>query len=108
MWFGLYQTFASHPLFSDFVGVLGFSLFIYCYSVLIIYLCGYLSLLLLRRIGMVRWWTASIAGLAWGSLVLRLFGDASISAGPFLIWGAMGGICGLAFWAVWWRIATQV
>jgi hypothetical protein len=105
-WFALYQATAAHPLLTDRGGMLQFSLLVYCYSVAIAFVCGYATLRLLSRLAIIRWWTASLAGIAWGGLMLYLLGNPSIQIGPLLAWLAIGGLCGITFWGVW-RHATH-
>jgi|SRR3569833_68195 len=100
-WFVVYQLTAAHPLVADLDGLLGLSLLIYCYSAAISFVCGYVTLALLRRFAIVRWWTASLAGLGWSVLMFYMLGNRSLKSLPLLSWSAMGVMCGLAFWAVW-------
>jgi hypothetical protein len=102
-WFALYQATASHPLFADHAGILEFSLLVYCYSVAIAFLCGYVTLRLLVNLAVIRWWTVCLAGIGWGGLLLYVLGNSSIQIAPLLVWLAIGGLCGVTFWGVWRR-----
>ena len=101
VWFGLYQAIAAHSLLADHRGVLEFSLLVYCYSVAIAFVCGYATLRALRRLAIIRWWTASLAGTAWGGVMLWLLGNPSLQITPLVAWLAIGGLCGVTFWGVW-------
>ena len=101
VWLAIYQMTAAHPMFADRVGVLGFSVFVYCYAMVTAFACGYITLRVLRRIAIVRWWTATIAGAGWGALMLWIYGHSPIQMEPLLAWLSVGGLCGAAFWATW-------
>lgn len=100
-WFAFYQMVAPHPMLTDRTSVLGLSLLVYCYSVAIAFFCGYVTLRLLEMLAIIRWWTASLAGIGWGGLMLYLLGNSSIQIDPLLSWLAIGGLCGIIFWGVW-------
>jgi hypothetical protein len=104
-WFAGYQWTAAHPLLTGRRDVLELSLLAYCYSVAISFVCGYATLSLLRRLAAIRWWTASLSGIAWGGLMLYLLGNPHIEIKPLLSWLAVGGLCGATFLGAW-RYAT--
>jgi len=63
--------------------------------------CGYLTLLVFRPFGWVRWWTAACAGAIWSVLFLRLYGDSHPELEAILAWAILGAICGSLYWGVW-------
>jgi hypothetical protein len=74
----------------------------YAYSLLAALLFGVPAFLILRYLGLIRWWTATGTGLLVGALlglVLRL--PYPPEARDVLIMGLSGTATGLTFWLIW-------
>jgi hypothetical protein len=57
---------------------------------------------LLRRFGLAAWWSASIAGFAFGAgAVLLITAGGFAYPGYLWLWGATGAAAALLFWAIW-------
>lgn len=81
----------------EFIGLLAF---FYVYSFGMSVICGYSTVFVFRRLRIIRWWTASLAGAAWGVLILNLVWGSSANALRVAIWAVIAGVSGLTFWAV--------
>jgi hypothetical protein len=81
--------------------LLGWVLVFYLYSLLATVFLGLPVFLVLRRLGLIRWWSALASGAAIGALVTVLVNPAAaVSRDVFLAIGA-GALAALGFWAVW-------
>lgn len=89
---------------ADIESLLFVTMFFYVYSVFFTLLLALPLFLLLRRYGLVRWYTSAGAGFSIGIAVAALyfgrFTDASLQWTMFSITGA---VSGLLFWAIWRR-----
>ena len=82
------------------------TLIYYVYATWAVVILGLPTFLLLRKLGAIRWWSASLVGFVAGILVLVLMGWRSMSAlsdDPALsaLWGSIGALSALAFWVIW-------
>lgn len=78
--------------------------FVYIYSFILMALFGVPAYFLLRRINLVRWWSALLTGLALGCLmgtIFRLPNQPQI--GDIFTMAFMGASAGFVFWLIWSR-----
>jgi hypothetical protein len=68
-------------------------------------LFGLPSFLLLRRLGLVRWWSASGAGMLFGLAAGLMFVYPAVHQPPrsWIAWGLIGILTSLTFWVIWSR-----
>jgi hypothetical protein len=87
--------------------LLGWTVVFYFYAALATAVLGLPSFLLLRKLGVVRWWSAILVGIAVGIVVFVLVdprGLAAVLSEPrSIVWGGIGALSAFAFWAIWRR-----
>ena len=91
------------PINTDILSVLGLMPLFYCFSLAAGLLFGIPLFLLFRRYHLVRWWSASAAGIVVGSVVALMLRSNAVQAGDFLVLVPEGAVSGLVFWAIWKR-----
>ena len=74
-------------------------LLLFGYSLVPAFVFGVLFVVL-RSLGVVRWWSSTIGGIAVGVLLWTVFPGVNVL--PLLkLWVTAGAVTGLVFWAVW-------
>ena len=77
------------------------------FSVLAALIVGLPSVLLCRRLGLVRWWLALTVGALAGILVAVVRPANQPIADVIVKYGLLGAVAGLTFWVVWKRGMTN-
>jgi hypothetical protein len=89
------------------LSLLGWTVVFYIYAALATLVLALPSFLLLRRFGVVRWWSALLVGIAIGVVVFAFVlpgGSGPVTSDSRLIWcGSMGALSALVFWVIWRR-----
>jgi hypothetical protein len=98
---------------ADLLTLLGLTAVFYMFSISFTLLFGVPLFLVLRRFKRLRWWSCALSGLAVGVLVAELLLPDAAGADDriqFLsLCGAVGGLSGIAFWAIWRKgVATNL
>jgi hypothetical protein len=80
---------------------LGWVFVFYLYSFLVTLFMGVPVFLVLRRFGLIRWWSALASGSAIGSLVVVLVNPSAAASRDMVLAVGAGALAALGFWAVW-------
>ena len=80
----------------------------YFYAAWAAVILGLPSFLLLRKLGAIRWWSASLVGLIVGILGLAFVSprgmySLSTDLGLCVLWGSIGALSAVVFWVIWRR-----
>ncbi len=80
--------------------------FAYMYTTLATVVFALPAFLVLRRLSLVRWWTAAAVGLCIGVLLLvivspRGFSAVIVEPQAAVLWGGVGMLSAFVFWLVW-------
>lgn len=77
----------------------------YVYATWATLVVGLPSFLLLRKFGMIRWWSATGAGFVIGIVLFVAFGPRSFSVeetnSQAGLWGTIGAFSAFIFWLIW-------
>ena len=66
------------------------------------FLLGLPSFFLLKALGLLRWWTGTVAGVCAGAVVFLVFSyPGSPSFKGLSMFCAMGAVSGFVFWVIW-------
>jgi hypothetical protein len=63
-------------------------------------LVGLPSFLILRKLRLVRWWSAALTGAGIGGGVALIFAGLGIPAAFLAVWAGSGAVAGFVFWIV--------
>lgn len=82
--------------------VLGWTIVFYGYALGATVLIGLPSFLVLRKLGLVQWWSATACGFIAGAIVLIAIDPNAASSRPndFAVLGGIGGLSAFVFWLV--------
>ena len=82
--------------------VLGWTFVFYFYALVATLVIGLPGFIVLRKFGLVRWWSSTASGFLIGSLVLIAIEPSAVTSRPndFAIWGGIGGLSAFVFWLV--------
>ena len=78
----------------------------YIYAAMATVLLGLPSFLILRKLGAIRWWSASLVGAIVGILYLALISNppslSKLSTDPWVtvLWGGVGALSAFVFWVI--------
>lgn len=100
---GLVKTDSAHINFEE---VAVWTFIFYLYAAYAAFLLGLPSFLVLRRLGAIRWWSATLVGLLVGVAVFAFIeprGFSAIASVPYqaALWASIGGLSAFVFWLVW-------
>jgi hypothetical protein len=88
------------------VDVLLWTFIFYFYAALATFVFGLPTFIAFSRLGIVRWWSTSIAGFVAGAIVLIIIdprGLNVVAEKGIWLWGGTGALSALVFWLVWKR-----
>jgi hypothetical protein len=91
---------SQEPFNTDIVSVLGLTAVFYPYVLVLGGLVGLPLFLILRRIGMVRWWSATLGGALAGAAAAYLV-RGYFYPKDFAVLVPEGAAAGFVFWLVW-------
>jgi hypothetical protein len=85
--------------------VLGRAAFFYPFVVMFAVLFGLPTFLVFRRLQILTWWTAVLAGCAIGVVTIKVVTWGMVGGAYLLLYAAIGGAFALVFWSIWSRAA---
>jgi hypothetical protein len=83
--------------------VLRLAAFFYPFVVMFAVLFGLPTFLVFRRLQILKWWTAALAGCAIGVVTIKVVTWGIVGGAYLILYAVIGGAFALVFWSIWSR-----